>query len=233
MMMLLIIGLLCVCFAIGYAVNFFLLKQQNQPIFSKKLFYPFLIIGLVLSMMSLPFAVTGAQKAQADPSSEQLLKDQKQLASDISRLKEDKETLTATLKDVTNEKEELSKKLENITSEKKTVKQQEKTIQALEKKIDKLTSTNETLKKENKNGNKDTQSSAVQRSAPKDDGSNTGGHESQKETKNESAACNIKGSVNGIYHTPSSRYYTRTKHVTKMFCSVEEAERAGYRAPKQ
>ncbi|MGP3738471.1 sunset domain-containing protein [Bacillus sp. 4A_MP2] len=43
----------------------------------------------------------------------------------------------------------------------------------------------------------------------------------------------MKGSVNGIYHTPSSRYYSRTKNVTKMFCSVEEAERAGYRAPKQ
>lgn len=232
MMMLLIIGLLCICFAIGYAVNFLLLKHQNQQIFSKKLFYPFLTIGLVFSIMSLPFAGTGAPKAQADPSSEQLLKEQKQLASDISRLKEDKETLTASLEDVTKEKEKLSKKLENITSEKKTVKQQEKTIHELEEKIDKLTSTNETLKKEHQKVNKDTTSSA-QRSAPKDDGTNTSGHESQKETKKESTACNIKGSVNGIYHTPSSRYYSRTKNVTKMFCSVEEAERAGYRAPKQ
>lgn len=107
---------------------------------------------------------------------------QKQLASDISRLKEDKETLTASLEDVTKEKEKLSKKLETITSEKKTVKQQEKTIHELEEKIDKLTSTNETLKKEHQKVNKDTTSSA-QRSAPKDDGSNTGGHESQKETK--------------------------------------------------
>lgn len=56
------------------------------------------------SIMSLPFAGTGAPKAQADPSSEQLLKEQKQLASDISRLKEDKETLTASLEDVTKEK---------------------------------------------------------------------------------------------------------------------------------
>ena len=63
--------------------------------------------------------------------------------------------------------------------------------------------------KEHQKVNKDTTSSA-QRSAPKDDGSNTGGHESQKKQK-ESAACNIKGSVNGIYHTPSSRYYSRTK----------------------
>ena len=103
MMMLLIIGLLCICFAIGYAVNYLLLKHQNQQIFSKTLL-SFLTIGLLFSIMSLPFAGTGAPKAQADPSSEQLLKEQKQLASDISRLKEDKETLTASLEDVTKEK---------------------------------------------------------------------------------------------------------------------------------
>ncbi|KMY21491.1 hypothetical protein ABDA29_01065 [Bacillus pumilus] len=233
MMMLLIIGLLCVCFAIGYAVNFLLLKHQNAQIFSKKLFYPFLILGLIFSIMSLPFAATDAPKAQADPSSEQLLKDQKQLTSDITRLKADKEELTASLEDATKDKEKLAKKLETITSEKETIKKQEKTIQALEEKIDKLASSNETLKKENKKSSNDTDSSTVQRSAPKDEGKSTGGHESQKETKKGSAACNIKGSVNGIYHTPSSRYYSRTKNVTKLFCSVEEAERAGYRAPKQ
>ncbi|MEI4789070.1 hypothetical protein WAX46_01590 [Bacillus sp. FJAT-53060] len=227
MIILLIIGLLCFCFAIGYAANFLLLKRQNQRIFSKRRFYPFLIIGLVFSIMSLPFV------AQADPSSEPLFKDQKQVTSEISRLKSDKETLTSSLEDVTKEKEKLTKKLENITSEKETVKQQEQTIQELEEKIDKLTSSNEILKKENKKVNKETQSPAVQRSAPKDDGTNTGGHESQKETKKESATCHIKGSVNGIYHTPSSRYYSRTKKFKRMFCSVEEAERAGYRAPKQ
>ncbi|TYS29732.1 hypothetical protein [Bacillus pumilus] len=233
MMMLLILGILCVGFAVGYAVNFLLPKHQNEPIFSKKLFYPVLILGLIFSIMSLPFAATDAQKTKADPSSEQLLKDQKQLTTDISHLKADKEELTVSLEDATKEKEKLAKKLENITSEKETVKQHEKTIQALEEKIDKLASSNETLKRENKKSSSDTKSSTVQRSAPKDEGNSTGGHESQKETKKESAACNIKGSVNGIYHTPSSRYYSRTKNVTKMFCSVEEAERAGYRAPKQ
>mgnify|MGYP002656009946 CR=1 FL=1 len=226
MTVLLIIGLLCFCFATGYATIFLLQKNKNrQSVFSNRLFYPFLIIGLIFSIMSLPFVVSGSPKAQADPSSEQLLKDQKQLTSEISRLKTDKEALTSSLEDMTKEKEKLSKQLENITSQKETVQQQEQTIQELEEKIDKLTSSNESLKRE-------TQSSTVKRSAPKDEGSHTGGHESQKETKQESAACNIKGSVNGIYHTPSSRYYSRTKNVTKMFCSVEEAERAGYRASK-
>lgn len=43
----------------------------------------------------------------------------------------------------------------------------------------------------------------------------------------------IKGSVNGIYHTPYSRYYSRTKNVVQWFKTVQEAESAGYRAPKQ
>ncbi|SDN46005.1 hypothetical protein SAMN04488137_4529 [Fictibacillus solisalsi] len=46
-------------------------------------------------------------------------------------------------------------------------------------------------------------------------------------------SCGIKGSENGIYHVPGSTYYDRTTHVVQWFCSVEEAEEAGYRAPKR
>jgi len=45
--------------------------------------------------------------------------------------------------------------------------------------------------------------------------------------------CNIKGSSSGIYHTPGSTYYNRTTNPAAMFCSVEEAKNAGYRAPKR
>ncbi|REB08556.1 hypothetical protein DVB69_05310 [Sporosarcina sp. BI001-red] len=45
--------------------------------------------------------------------------------------------------------------------------------------------------------------------------------------------CDIKGSNSGIYHVPGSTYYSRTKNVARWFCSTEEAEKAGYRAPKQ
>jgi len=51
--------------------------------------------------------------------------------------------------------------------------------------------------------------------------------------------CIIKGNIssNGkIYHTPSSPWYTRTKINTakgeRWFCSEEEAEAAGWRAPR-
>ena len=43
----------------------------------------------------------------------------------------------------------------------------------------------------------------------------------------------IKGSRNGIYHVPGSRYYNRTTNPVAWFSTVEEAEAAGYRAPKQ
>ena len=43
----------------------------------------------------------------------------------------------------------------------------------------------------------------------------------------------IKGSRNGIYHVPGSRYYNRTTNPVAWLSTVEEAEAAGYRAPKQ
>ncbi|WP_444979956.1 sunset domain-containing protein [Listeria fleischmannii] len=43
----------------------------------------------------------------------------------------------------------------------------------------------------------------------------------------------MKGSYNGIYHVPGSTYYDRTKNVKEWFNTVEEAEKAGYRAPER
>lgn len=42
----------------------------------------------------------------------------------------------------------------------------------------------------------------------------------------------IKGSNNGIYHVPGSRYYDKTTNPASWFKTVDEAERAGYRAPR-
>ena len=43
----------------------------------------------------------------------------------------------------------------------------------------------------------------------------------------------IKGSNSGIYHVPGSTYYDRTTNVVEWFHTIEEAEAAGYRAPKR
>lgn len=42
----------------------------------------------------------------------------------------------------------------------------------------------------------------------------------------------IKGSNNGIYHIPGSRYYNKTTNPAAWFKTISEAESAGYRAPK-
>jgi len=54
-----------------------------------------------------------------------------------------------------------------------------------------------------------------------------------------SSGCRIKDNVSKsgrIYHVPGSRWYGRTKIDAgvgeQMFCSVSEAEEAGWRAPK-
>lgn len=43
----------------------------------------------------------------------------------------------------------------------------------------------------------------------------------------------IKGSKSHIYHVPGSKYYDKTTNVVQWFKTIEEAEAAGYRAPKE
>lgn len=45
--------------------------------------------------------------------------------------------------------------------------------------------------------------------------------------------CDIKGSVNGIFHTPGGAYYNSTRNVVESFCTTEEAVAAGYRASER
>ncbi|MBC1398818.1 hypothetical protein HB826_07440 [Listeria fleischmannii] len=57
--------------------------------------------------------------------------------------------------------------------------------------------------------------------------------EEQPQSEPEQSQGQIKGSYNGIYHVPGSTYYDRTKNVKEWFNTVEEAEKAGYRAPER
>lgn len=55
---------------------------------------------------------------------------------------------------------------------------------------------------------------------------------SKSSSRDSGGKCDIKGSKSGIYHVPGSKYYEQTTNVVRWFCSEEEAEKAGYRAPK-
>lgn len=57
--------------------------------------------------------------------------------------------------------------------------------------------------------------------------------EVQDENSDDEKECKIKGSKSKIYHIPGSQYYEKTTNVRMWFCSVEEAQEAGYRAPKR
>lgn len=76
---------------------------------------------------------------------------------------------------------------------------------------------------------------AAPKSAKTTTGGSTGGQASSQTaaTPPSQGDCNIKGSNSGIYHVPGSTYYNRTTNVARWFCSSEEAEAAGYRAPKR
>ncbi len=65
-----------------------------------------------------------------------------------------------------------------------------------------------------------------------EDGFSNTESETDGPSTNEKAACDIKGNINSsgdkIYHMPDGAYYAVTK-AEEMFCSEEEAEKAGFR----
>ena len=68
----------------------------------------------------------------------------------------------------------------------------------------------------------------------------TAGPPQRRVSATTSGDCRIKGNINGrgerIYHVPGSRWYDRTgidpRAGERWFCSVDEARRAGWRAPR-
>lgn len=58
----------------------------------------------------------------------------------------------------------------------------------------------------------------------------------QKSTTSSSGKCDIKGNISSsgvkIYHLPGDRWYDRT-NPERMFCTVQQAVNAGFRAPKE
>src|SRR5699024_10477478 len=104
----------------------------------------------------------------------------------------------------------------------------------LSEKLDTLTDNNEKLQMKldkeqpSKINNKSTSSNNSTNTEAKKSNESGASKDSQEQDER-----NIKGSESGIYLTPSSTYYDRTTNVVQWFCSVEEAENAGYRAPKR
>lgn len=142
---------------------------------------------------------------------------------------------------LTKKNDELQKSYDSAQQEndelKEKITQLETDNKALQKKVEeseKATSTASSTKTksnnstETKTSNTDTSEKS---SSQKNETSSTA--TAADESTQTTGDCDIKGSVNGIYHVPGSTYYSRTKNVAQWFCSTEEAENAGYRAPKR
>src|SRR5690606_8731760 len=98
---------------------------------------------------------------------------------------------------------------------------------------------NKSTTEESNESTSKTASASGQASGSNSSGNTSSSGESSNSSQNSSSTattsgeCNIKGSESGIYHVPGSTYYERTKNVVQWFCSTDEAENAGYRAPKR
>ncbi|GAA0355497.1 hypothetical protein GCM10008932_05640 [Alkalibacterium iburiense] len=83
------------------------------------------------------------------------------------------------------------------------------------------------------NSNSSSGSSSSQESSTPSTPSTTPTPDSSNPYVDENGNGLIKGSSGGIYHVPGGSYYDRTTNPVEMFKSIEEAESAGYRAPKR
>ncbi|MCY8203873.1 MULTISPECIES: LMBR1 domain-containing protein [unclassified Bacillus (in: firmicutes)] len=246
-MILAFLGFFACLISLGYGLYHlvrFVLKKEKR--FSKRLFWTLFIGGLVLLFtgagLSEPdtaaanaekkYSALNAEYKSLSKEHEELEKEYKSVRSEAKKLKDDPEDqdklnklekenseLKKTQKSLKAEIKELQEKQKQLKEDTKTIKAENETLQQDKTKLEKQL---KEAKSQTANSHEDTGSSS----------SNTYKNDEAK-TADTAEGCNIKGSKNGIYHTPGSTYYDRTTDPAEMFCSVEEAEAAGYRAPKR
>jgi myosin heavy subunit len=174
---------------------------------------------------------------------EELMASNTELIASNTTLEEKLNELETKLKALTEELDEVK---EENTSLQRDYDEMSADMEAYTEEISALEAENEALQEQLKEKEKAISSSTAS-SESGDEGKDQDNTEtaasSEQEVASESVAndasssssgdCDIKGSQNGIYHIPGSTYYDRTTNVVQWFCSVEEAENAGYRAPKR
>lgn len=79
-------------------------------------------------------------------------------------------------------------------------------------------------------------SSSTSNASTSSNNTNTNVNANVNANTSDNSSCNIKGNISSsgekIYHSPGQSYYDKTQE-EEMFCSVQEAELAGYRASKR
>lgn len=163
-----------------------------------------------------------------------------ELELQITEVQEENEDLQSELDTSIVTITELEKELENQVTDvdlKNKITQLEEEKQTIEEEINKLEKDNNHLNEDNQVLKEEIKSKEAEYEVKLAEAQTSAGTESSnisnQTNTEEQSSCEIKGSVNGIYHVPGSTYYEQTKNVAQYFCSEEEAESAGYRAPKR
>ena len=157
---------------------------------------------------------------------EELEEENKLINNEMNKLEKENKKLTKNNKSLKKDNDELTESNNELTKNAKSLKNKVAELESSNKELNNEITSN---KKQQAKSESKTSSNANQQNASSS--TKTTKNVTQKtEAKQE---CNIKGSSSGIYHTPSSSYYSRTTNPVAMFCSVEEAEAAGYRPPKR
>lgn len=160
-------------------------------------------------------------------------------SDEMDGLTENISTLDDEVKELEKKNKAHYKKTTSLEDEVKTLTEENKDLaQKLAEK--EATAKKESADKAKETASKSTTENKTTASAPTKGTSkaSTSNSSTTKSTDNSTTTeakqnCDIKGSVNGIYHKPGSTYYSRTKNVVQWFCSTDEAVEAGYRAPEK
>src|SRR5690625_325129 len=161
------------------------------------------------------------------------------LREEINTLTKKNDELQKTYNSAQQENDELKEKITQRETDHKAlqrkVEESEKATSTASSTKTKTTASNENSSKTKSNNSTETKTSNTDTSEKSSSQKNetSGTAVAADEATQNTGDCDIKGSVNGIYHVPGSTYYSRTKNVAQWFCSTEEAENAGYRAPKR
>ncbi|MGG0643119.1 hypothetical protein ABE021_04095 [Sporosarcina gallistercoris] len=153
------------------------------------------------------------------------------LKTELSALQKELDKLKSDFEGKTAEQSKVQETVESLQKENTTLTE---SITALESKNTELMASVGEKDKAIQKMNQQAAASKTSSSGSSSQSSSAGQATSQSAaTVSSQGQCDIKGSNSGIYHVPGSTYYSRTKNVARWFCSTEEAEKAGYRAPKQ
>src|SRR5690625_3878515 len=215
--------LLVAILLIGYASS---LKREKAM--TKNRILPLILIGICTLVISSACGNDHTETVEnlelEIDKNEEVTEQNDELEQMNEELNEDMDDLADKVDDLTTQTDKLKEDYDELKSENTKL---EKSNDKLKKDAETLTEENDTLKQEN----------SVEQTTNNNNSSNTtDSEESDVETtttntevaSESSGDCNIKGSENGIYHTPGSTYYDRTKNVVEWFCSTGEAVDAGY-----